>query len=239
MAEYNVQEKPVIFIEQAVDGPVDSSRKSRWWSAYSSGGSVSLPLIMVDSGNQISNGYVDHQTVYSNMIDTALTRPPGAAISAVVSRVGDSLHFDIDLTNLSGVTLSSANKATLYAIVYDDNSTSGLTGSYVVSSVSAYIAPSLPSGDSGNYTLQTGDLTDVVWSSIRAVVFVDYRPASSNYDMLQLAIETEPEAVEDAMKSLLILTGQNPAAINEIDDRGNDGKIGLEEAIRILQQNQP
>ncbi|MCP3888676.1 MAG: hypothetical protein GY702_07355 [Desulfobulbaceae bacterium] len=237
MIDYDAQGKPVVFFEQDVDSPVDGARESRWWASHGNGGTVMLPLVMVDSGNQISNGYVDYQAVYRDLIDSALTRSPGAAISAVVNRIGDSLQFDIDVTNLSGVTLSGANLATLYAIVYDDNSSSGLTGSYVVSSARTYVTPPLLNEDSNTYSLQIEDLTDVAWSSLHAVVFLDYRPAgSTHYDMLQSAIEPEPGALEGAMKTLLILAGQNPAGINDIEDIGNDEQIGLEEAIHLLHQ---
>ena len=39
---------PVVFIEYDVDNP-PGNRVSRWWAAWGSGGSVYLPLIMVDS----------------------------------------------------------------------------------------------------------------------------------------------------------------------------------------------
>jgi len=225
-----------VFVEQAVDYPVDSARKSRWWAANGYGGSVMLPLIMVDSGNQISNGYLDYETVYRGLIDSALDRAPGAAIDAVVSRVGDSLSFDVDVTNLSGVDLSGANLATLNVIIYDANSASGLTGSYLVTSTSQYISPTLLNGASGSYSLQTGDLTGVDWSSLHAVVFLEYRPeGSTHYDMLQLAMEIDDGTTVDAIQSLQIVSGMTPSGIDEVEDINSDGKIGLEEAIHALQ----
>lgn len=79
IAEYELAGTPVVFIEQVVDNPIDSSRRSVWWPAYSAGGSVALPLIMVDSGEQISNGYLDFEAVYKYMLETALSRAPGVA----------------------------------------------------------------------------------------------------------------------------------------------------------------
>ena len=66
------------------------ARKQRWWDAYQVGGSVSLPLVMVDSGNQFSNG-VQTIDVYRNMSTLCccvLPRPrlrPSGGASAIVS----------------------------------------------------------------------------------------------------------------------------------------------------------
>jgi hypothetical protein len=54
--------RPVVFLEHPVDS-APPSRYGRWWAAYSSGGTVGLPLIMLDSGNQISNGWLDFYNV--------------------------------------------------------------------------------------------------------------------------------------------------------------------------------
>lgn len=237
MGEYgNDPESSVVFIEQDVDSPIDGTRTSRWWAANGYGSSVYLPLILIDSGDQFSSGPVDYATVYKGMIDSALTRLPGAAISAVVNRVDNSLHFTVEVTNLSGVALSSTNSASLYALVYDDESISGLTGSYVVASVREGISPLLASGDSATYSIQVDNLPDPDSPSLRAVVFLDYRPAGVNhYDMLQVAVERE-EPLKKAMISLLVAGGGTPQDVNTIEDSNGDGKIGLAEAIHFIRQ---
>lgn len=83
-------------------------------------------------------------------------------------------------------------------------------------------------------------MTDVAWSSLRAVVFLDYRPAgSTHYDMLQAALEIEPNSLENAMKSLLIVSGQAPADISSIEDVNGDHMVEFGEAIHFLQEVSP
>jgi hypothetical protein len=48
---------PVVFLEEDVDNP-PYDRYGRWWDAYG-GSSAALPMIMVNSGHQISNGPLD------------------------------------------------------------------------------------------------------------------------------------------------------------------------------------
>jgi uncharacterized repeat protein (TIGR01451 family) len=193
--EYAAAHQPVVFIEQNVDSPL-GNRINRWWAAHGSG-SVFLPLSMVDSGNQLSNGYLGasaHDT-YQAMVDTALARPPQAEITAYSRRVGNHFHFDIQLTNLSGVTLSSSNAAAVHAIVYEehtpvDPTTDHITGRIVRAAVSTNIAPGLAPNATMTLTLETGDLDNVVdWAKLHAIVLADYRPGTTSgaYDMLQAA----------------------------------------------------
>ena len=121
--------KPVVFLEQNVDTPLDSSRKNRWWRSYLAWGGnpsgAALPWTMTDSGYNTLEGYGSAAAFnyYSQlMIADSLARPPQADISAQVQRVGNSYHFDVEVTNLSGVTLSPSNEATVYAIVYETGS---------------------------------------------------------------------------------------------------------------------
>ena len=150
--EYDGQ--PVIFIEYNVDSTDQQflARKRRWWDAYQVGGSVSLPLVMVDSGNQFSNG-VQTIDVYRNMVDTSLARPPQAAIEALWWRVGDSVRFSVEVKNLSGVTLSSTNRATVWGIVYED--THVVNTDHYVRVVASTAVSSLAPGATGTFTLQT------------------------------------------------------------------------------------
>ncbi|MFZ6026186.1 MAG: hypothetical protein ACOYYS_00605 [Chloroflexota bacterium] len=180
--------QPVIFIEYDVDSNDFSQRESIWWTAYG-GGSVTLPMVMVDSGNQINNGYVNFASVYKGMVDAALAREAQAAITATANRVGDTLHFDVDVTNRSGIPISSANAAKVWVIVYEEFASPGgerLTSRYVRAVTSVSISPELANDASGSYSLDTPALSGVDWNNLRAIVLVDYRPdGSSAYDMLQ------------------------------------------------------
>jgi hypothetical protein len=187
--EYANTKQPVIFLEQDTDNPIDRDRYRRWWAA-SSGGTVMLPLVMVDSGNQISSGWEDFHVRYSSMVDAALARPPQASISSVAQRAGNAFQFDIEVTNLSGVTLSYDNDATVFAIVYEEDATDGLTQRYVRATASTKI-PELASGATGSFSLTTPPLNGVDWNKMHLAALVDYRPDDglNAYDMLQAALE--------------------------------------------------
>ena len=178
--------QPVVFLEQDANNPL-GNRIGRWWAAYGGGGVVGVPLVMVDSGHQFSNGYVDFYATYQAMVDAELARPALAEITAYSERVGDTLHFEVELTNLSGVSLSSSNGATVHAIVYED-AHEGVTDRIVRAAVSTAINPALAHGDSMTFTLETA-LSGVDWDKIHPLVLADYRPGGTGaYDMLQAAL---------------------------------------------------
>ncbi len=200
-AEYAAAGQPVVFLEQNVDSPL-GSRKDRWWAAHGSGGVVSLPLIMVSSGHQISNGYLGasaHDT-YKAMVDSELARPAQAEITATSTRTGNKVRFQIQLKNLAGVSLSSGNAATVHAIVYEehvpvDPYTDHITGRIVRAAQASSITSTLANGATANFMLETADLTNVVdWNKIHAIVLADYRPGGTTgaYDMLQ-TVPADPQ----------------------------------------------
>ena len=174
---------PVVFLELNVDDP-PGDRISRWWAAWGSGGSVYLPLIQVDSGHQISNGYVSFYTRYRAMVEAALQRPPLARLEVDRERVGDAFRFQVTLTNLSDATLGTANGAALHAIVYEETRVAD-TGRWVRAAAARPIT-SLAPGESRSYTLEV-PLTGVNWDRLHSVVLADYRPdgAGGPFDMLQ------------------------------------------------------
>ncbi len=197
--EYALAGKPVVCIEQNVDTPVDESRKNRWWRSCNAWGGGSacgfLPWVMTDGGYNVLNMYSDPGFIDGSrtIIDDSLGRAPKAEISADVERVGDSYHFDVQVTNLSGVTLSPGNEATVYAIVYEEVSpdyVNYLTSSYVRATASTGIS-SLADGATGSYSLDTPALSGVDWARLHPIVLVDYRPdgPSGYYDVLQAAFE--------------------------------------------------
>jgi len=184
-------DQPVLFLEYDVDN-APYSRKSRYYASDNEG-SI-LPFVIVDSGNQASNGSVDFETVYTGMVDSAQIRPPQAEINAVWQRVGDKVKFFVDLTNSSDVSLSSDNSATIHAIVYEETKVQE-TGRFVRTAVSTSIQNHSPNVTK-SYELETSDLMDVSWSRLHYVVLVDYRPAglTGPYDMLQAVIASPKSA---------------------------------------------
>ena len=143
---------------------------------------------MVDSGDLISNGYVDFYDTYKAMVDAALARPPQAEIQAYWRREGDKAVFDIQVKNLSDVTLSSStNSAAVHAIVYEDahvQSTDRLGRAAVETGISQ-LAPNAAAA----FTLETPDLIGVNWERLHFIVLVDYfqDDPEGSFDMLQAA----------------------------------------------------
>ncbi len=170
--------EPVVFIEHDLAND-SNGRYRRWWDAYYYGGgeghSLSLallPFTMVDSGNQISNGPVDFQSVYSSMVDTSMLRPPKVDISATWKRIGNEIETTIDITNFSDINLSYDNNATLFMIVYE-NARVGLTDRYVRSVVREEIA-SLAQGENARFILTTNEVIPADWNNINVIVIADY-----------------------------------------------------------------
>lgn len=184
-AEYS--DRPVVFLEQDVDDVI-GARDQRWWAGHGSSGSVTLPIVMVDSGHQVSNGDEDFHTVYSAMVDSALERPPAARLVVDRQRVGTSYHFEVQLTNLSGVTLNSNAGATLYAMVYQDLSKG--TSNRTVTAAEWIPISGLEHGETQSFNIEVSP-NGTNWESLRTIVFAEYQPTGTDgpYDMLQAALQ--------------------------------------------------
>ena len=192
----NYANQPVVFIEYDVDTePWWDSRRARWWEAWKASGGgdfAALPWVMTDSGHAISNGNEDFATKYSAMVDASLARPAQATLAASSQRIGDTLHFTVQLTNQSGVTLGTSNSATVWAIVYEvfttaPGTTERLTKRFVRSNVPQAVTPDLANGATATFTIDTATLSGVAWANLQWIVLADYLPAESSgaYDTLQ------------------------------------------------------
>jgi hypothetical protein len=95
----------------------------------------------------------------------------------------------IRLRNLSDVTLSTANLATLHALIYEDRHV-GDTGRIVRAAPWLGITAAVAPGAESTATLDTGDLAaDVDWDALHTVVAADYVPwPGPAYDLLQAAV---------------------------------------------------
>jgi len=201
----------VVFLEYNVDAP-PASRLSRF-SAALPGGTASLPVVMVDSGNDVTAGVPpDYYTYYQSKVNTSLARPAKAEVTAFWKRIGNQVQFTVIVKNLSGVTLSSSNTATVHAIVYEEARLQ-LTNRFVISAITTPISASLADGESRTFTLQTGNLSGVDWEKLRFLALVDYRPngTSGKYDMLQAALATLPPEVDPEQLTFLV-DESNPLA---------------------------
>jgi hypothetical protein len=173
----------VLIIDQDVDAAL-GGRLDRWFDAYNTPGTVYLPLVMVDSGDQISNGDTSFSTVYGGMLDNALQRPATARMAVQTTQIGNLLRFEVSLTNASGETLSAANDATLTALLYQQPASASAIP--VVAAAGATAVTTLADGETGAFTFEvaTGSLDP---DRIGWVVIADYLPSGSGsaYDTLQ------------------------------------------------------
>ena len=172
-----------MIIEQNVDVPL-GGRLDRWFAAYNMPGTVYLPLTMVDSGDQISQGDTFFTQIYGDMLDNGLDRPAAAGMAVQTERIGGLLRFDVSLTNTSGETLSATNDATLTALLYHEPATANAIPVVIAAGTSAITT--LADGETGTYTFEvaTAGLNP---GETRWVVIADYLPAGSTsaYDTLQ------------------------------------------------------
>lgn len=183
----------MVFLEQNVDAPV-GDRISRWWTAYGAGGTVYLPLVMVDSGHEFSSSVVAWSRVYGSMVNDELARAPEAAIAAWALRQGDAVRVWATVTNLSGATLSAAaNQAAVHALIWE-NKKVGTTSRIVRTAPFVPITDPLAPGSTAAFVLTSPALAGVDWTKLHTVVVVDYRPQGrlGAWDMLQAATATAP-----------------------------------------------
>ena len=205
----------MVFLEQDVDLPV-GRRYDRWWAAYSGGGTVYLPLVMVDSGHQISSGsQTDFKAAYRKLVEAELVRPPQAEIEAYTRQVGTRVRVYARVVNTAGKPLSAArNDATLHALIWEDARV-GVTGRIVRAAPWTGISPEVASGGEFTATLETPNLPSVNWSALHTVVVADYVPGSGPaYDMLQGALAEPATLAADPLTVTVALDA------NTLEDRG-------------------
>lgn len=184
----------VVFLEYDIDNYLLYDRVDRW---IAGGGDIygSLPLVMIDSGHQISNGYEDFDTKYRAMVDTSLARDPQAEVVASGQRSsGNLLVFDVRVVNRSDVDLADY-AGTVWAIVYEEFASAPGSNRLTKRFVRAVASTDMwgkynnfPPGATGTFRLGTEEpLSGVNWDNLRAVVLVDYCPFGTDgaCDMLQ------------------------------------------------------
>jgi hypothetical protein len=201
-------------LEQDVDHAV-YSRYGRWWAAYGGTGSATLPFMMVGSGYQISNGYVDFYNTYKSMIEAEKARPPQADVTATYERIGN--HFDVTVyvTNQSGTELSYSNQASVQVLVYEEARVN-LTGRFV-RAVSSTSISSLANGQTDSFNLTTDDISPANWNNVHVVALVDYySDAIGHYDMLQAAIARETVPFKLSSHSVVFMFEPSETAVSPI-----------------------
>jgi len=180
-------DRPVVFLEMNYDGQV-GNRVSRWWFAYP-GGTPFLPLVMVGSGREIADGLLDFERVFRGMVEREMALPPQAALRAWWVRQGNRMRIYARLTNRLAVPLSSAQQASVHALVWEDKHV-GTTDRIIRDAPYADLTPALAPGATRDLApLLTRELSGVNWDKLHAAVLVEWQPPGQTaFDQLQAAI---------------------------------------------------
>lgn len=201
------QGEPVVFLESDFYND-ELQRDLYFWAAHK--GPASFPMVIVDSGNQVSSGYNSSTTNYKQMVDTALARPAGADVRASWWRDDDRIVAEVQVTNRTTVPLGGANAAQVHVIVYE-NTKVKLTSRFVRAEVSQQIGQDfmdLQPGATATYLLGSEDLTGVDWDKLDVVAIVDYRPVQGGpFDALQSALAvriSDPFAIATSNIAFLV-----------------------------------
>lgn len=158
-------------------------RQDRFWATGVTANY--LPLMMVGSGFRTSSGVVDFDLVYRGMLDSELSRPPRADVSAYWRRVGDSLRAYVAVRNLGPTDLEVRRDAGIWIIAYE-NTDVGNTETWVQSTSQTYLPYDLEPGDSFDTVIDTPPVGGLNWGRMAGLVLVEDRPrGSSAYDMAQ------------------------------------------------------
>lgn len=176
-------DKPVFFVEWG-SGEYPANRMAL---LTESGGGQYVPEAFVDSTREWVTG-VDYSNAKS-MVDGAMARPAKGVITGNWTLNGTTATLNVTVTNSSGVTLNTANKAAVHGIVYENyhghktNRNGRASGKVDITN--------LPDGATQDFTI-TLDVSNAV--NLKNLVFlavVDYKPAGGKdagvYDQIQAA----------------------------------------------------
>lgn len=166
-----------------------TGRMDRWWAAYSGGGSVALPVVMVGSGYRISSAPTNYLETYRAMLQAELARPPAAAVQAWARSIGDALRVYVRAENLSATPLSPANSAALWVLVWEDGRI-GLTETWVRATASKPLTVTLDPGGTATAVVDVPAFSANDRTRIRSLALLEHRLAGGKYDMLQAAVST-------------------------------------------------
>ena len=174
---------------------------NRKYMLSESGGGQYVPEVMVDSARLFMTGAGSGViNDYRAMINNSQARPPLAELSATVTNNGSSVTFNVTVKNNSTITLSSANKAAVHGLVYEDyrQSKTNFAGRGSAKADITSLAP----GASADFTITVPISGVKDPSKLNYVALVDYKavmtkdnieedPDNGLYDQLN-AIRIEP-----------------------------------------------
>lgn len=176
--------QPVAFVEWGNRTPAN-----RYYQIAETGDGGYVPTVYVDSARLYAVGSNDHYNEYLGFINNSQARPPQATLTASYAMDGDNVAFTVTVTNNSNVTLSTANKAAVHGIVYEDYR--AVKSDRIGRGSAKADITNLPPGATETYsfTVPISGVVDV--SKLHFIALVDYKTTAKTngiYDQLQATV---------------------------------------------------
>lgn len=176
--------QPVAFVEWGNRTPAN-----RYYQIAETGDGGYVPTVYVDSARLYAVGSNDHYNEYLGFINNSQARPPQATLTASYAMDGDNVAFTVTVTNNSNVTLSTANKAAVHGIVYEDYR--AVKSDRIGRGSAKADITNLPPGATETYsfTVPIAGVVDV--SKLHFIALVDYKTTAKTngiYDQLQATV---------------------------------------------------
>ena len=176
--------QPVAFVEWGNRTPAN-----RYYQIAETGDGGYVPTVYVDSARLYAVGSNDHYNEYLGFINNSQARPPQATLTASYAMDGDNVAFTVTVSNNSNVTLSTANKAAVHGIVYEDYR--AVKSNRIGRGSAKADISNLPPGATETYsfTVPISGVVDV--SKLHFIALVDYKTTAKTngiYDQLQATV---------------------------------------------------
>lgn len=177
--EYDKNGKNAIFLEHDIDNRA-GLRNQLWWMASGKTGSVTIPLVTVDSGYKYASAGGDFRKMYTEIVDAALKNPPGADLSAYFVRRRDSFFIHVDVTNRLRTALGYDNDAHFDVILYEDTNVIHVDR-FVRQIYRHEIVDDIPRDGTASFDIQmdVDAATRTNYSKAHLLVILDYKPDGS------------------------------------------------------------
>jgi len=192
-------DKNIVFVDYTMDYNIPNPVLYRWEVIQRTEPDWGLTWTMVDSGQRHSRGVeTDEEAIekYTAMVEYGIAQEALADIDAQYWVIGDTAFFKVTVQNLSGVNLSEANTARVYAFVketgiqYEDTNTTH----HASRGEGMTLIHGLADQETGTYyvSVPLREITD--WNNVGAYAFVDYETSAGGlFQQLNAAKATKIE----------------------------------------------
>jgi hypothetical protein len=158
-------------------------RRKRWRQVFGDKSAL-LPLIMVQSGAEVTQGrHKSFHDKYLSMIRSAQQKKPTAQLSASLKRSDQTLTASIQLRNM-GETLSEKNKASVRLFFYDDATTIHLAHTPRIIETIPLIEP-VSTDQEVSFRLTYNVPTEIDAASLHLAVIVEHLDSNGRWTIAQ------------------------------------------------------